>query len=270
MLAERKTRLAQYYIIAVVILLIFFHYAGFLSWPEKYFLGAIGTGQNKVYTFITKLKYSFVNYQEAQSLKTANEELKSQLNQLTFDNSQLEAYKLENEKLRALLSFKEDKKFDLVLANVIGKDPDRANTLIINRGTADGIKEGLAAITDEGVIIGKVAQAKDHLATILLLTDSLSKLAVSNQSINKLIGIAQGEYGLSLTVNTIPQDIDIQEGDIFITSGTEPGIPRGLIIGKVSRIISKANDIFKAAAVNLPVDYNGITLLSLVIPQESQ
>lgn len=268
MLVERKNRLIKYYLIAVVILLIFFHYLGFFSPVEKYFIDVFGLGQNKVYVFLTRLKYSFTNYQEAQKLKIDNEDLKHQINQLIYDKSELEAYKLENEKLRSLLNFKTGKDFDLLLAKVISKDSNKANTLIINRGTKDGVKEGLAAVVDNGVIIGKVVNASENLSMILLLTDKLSQLAVSTQDINKASGLAEGEYGLSLKVSLIPQDLDIQEGDLFITSGTEPGIPRGLIIGKVNRITSKENELFKSATISLPLDYSELTILSIIIPKE--
>jgi rod shape-determining protein MreC len=268
MLIERKNLLSKYYIIAVIILLIFFHYLGFLSPVEKFFLDVVGTGQNKVFVFLTKLKYSFVNYQEAQNLKVNNEKLKQEINQLTYDKSQLEAYQLENEKLRSLLNFKEGKDFDLVLANVIGKDTDKANTLIINRGTQEGVREGLAAVVDNGIIVGKVIEAKEHLAMVLLLTDKLSQLAVSSQNVNKTSGLAEGEYGLSLKVSLIPQDLEIKEGDLFITSGAESNVPRGLIIGKVNRIISQENELFKSATINLMVDYNELTILSIIIPKE--
>lgn len=268
MLIEQKKTLVKYYILAVVILLIFLHYFGALSPAEKFFLDIVGTGQNKVFVFLTKLKYSFINYQEAQNLKIDNERLMHEINQLTYDKSQLESYKTENEKLRAILNFSEGKDFELVLANVIGKDTDKANTLIINRGLKDGIKEGQVAVVDDGIIVGKVIEAKDHLAMILLLTDNLSQLAVSLQSTNKATGLAEGEYGLSLKVNLIPQDLEVNEGDIFITSGTESAIPRGLIIGKVNRIISQENELFKAATINLLVDYNELTILSIVIPKE--
>ncbi len=268
MLVEKKNRLLKFYLMAVIILLIFLHYLGLLSFLEKPFIGAYSAGQNGAYDFFTKLKYSFINYQEAQNLKVSNEELKHRLNEAIYEKSQLEAYKIENEKLRSLLNFKEEKKFDLVLANVIGKDSSRPNVFIINRGLSDGIKTGLAAVVDSGIIIGKVIEARDHLSFILLLTDKQSQLAVSNETSNKSTGLAEGEYGLSLKVSLIPKDLDIKENDLFVTSGAEAGIPRGLIIGSINRIISSENELFKSATINLPVDYNEIIVLSVIIPEE--
>lgn len=270
MLEQRKNKLVEFYLIAVIILLIFFHYLGLLAFIERPIGFAFGQGQSNVYLFLTKLKYSFINYQEAKDLKIANESLKQQINQLTYENSQLQSYKLENEKLRALLNFKQGKDFNLVTANVIGKDSDKANTLIINRGSRDNIKAGEGAIINNGVIIGKVIEVKDSLSLVLLLTDKQSQLAVSTQNVEKACGLAEGEYGLSLNVSYIPQDLNVNPGDTFITSGTEAAIPRGLIVGQINRITSQPNELFKAATISLPADYNEITILSIIIPNQYQ
>jgi rod shape-determining protein MreC len=267
MLEKRKNNLYRLYLIAVVILLIFLGAIGVLTKAEKYFLSSYGYVQNKTYVFILKLKSSFINYSEAQNLKSENEKLNEEVSRLNYDVSQLQAYKIENEKLRAALNFKEEKGYDLITTNVIGRDTNQANTLVINKGTKDGIEIGYAAIVDNGIIIGKIIDVKDYLATILLLPDKQSQLIVSTESSNKSIGLAEGEYGLSIKINLISQDLDIKEGDIIISSGTENFIPRGLIIGKINRVISQENELFKSATLKPLADYNDISIVSIIIPK---
>lgn len=268
MLEKEKNKLIKFYLIAVIILLIFFHYIGWLTLAEKYFLNSLNLIQNKTYTFVLKLKYSFINYSEAQNLKIENEKNITEINRLLYENSQLKAYEIENEKLRSVLNFKEEKGFNLLLADVVGYDANKANTLIINKGLKDGLKEGYAVVVDKGVIIGKILDVKDYISTILLLTDKQSQLAVSTIISNASIGLAEGEYGLSLKINLIPQDLEIKEGDLIITSGAESEIPRGLIVGEINRIISQENELFKSATLKLSTNYNEITIVSIVIPQE--
>ena len=267
MIEEKKNRLIKFYLLAVIILLIFLHYLGALRLVEDLFLTSLSGVQSQSYTFLTKLKYSFVNYQEAQNLKKENLQLKDQVSDLLYENSQLNVYKLENEKLRGILNFFQGKNFNYAAASVIGRDLSKANTLIINKGRQDGIEAGYPAVVDDGVIIGKVSDVKDDLATILLITDNFSQLAVSTISSNKTTGLAKGEFGLSLQVELIPQDLDLKEGDLIITSGLENNIPRGLILGKVNRIVSHENELFKSATLNPLVDLSEITVLSIVIPK---
>ncbi|MCX6745816.1 MAG: rod shape-determining protein MreC [Candidatus Parcubacteria bacterium] len=268
MLEKKKNRLIKIYFVAVIILLIFLHLFKILTLPEKYLLSFFTDWQNKSISFATRLKYSFINFQEAQNLKKENTLLKGQLDQLMYENSQLNSYKSENEKLRALLNYLPGNEFDYLVVKIIGKDINRANTLLINKGSADGIKVGYPVIVDNGVIIGKIIEVQDHLAEVLLLTDKLSQLAISSLNSNKTSGLANGEYGLSIKIDLIPQDVEIKEGDIIITSGKEENIPRGLVIGKVNRVISAANELFKSATINPLVDYEELLIASVILPKK--
>lgn len=234
---------------------------------ERFSLNNISSAQNSSYAFFTRLKYSFINYQEAQEYKKENLQLKSEINQLIYENSQLKIYEQENERLKASLNFFQENQYSYVMAKVIGKDLNKDNTLIINKGSQDGLRAGYAAIVDEGIIIGKLIAVKDHISTVLLLTDNQSQLAISTLSSNKTAGLARGEYGLSLRVDFIPQNIELKVEDILITSGLEENIPRGFVIGKVSRIISNDNDLFKSVTISPLADYAEITALSIIIPK---
>ncbi|MDD5341499.1 MAG: rod shape-determining protein MreC [Patescibacteria group bacterium] len=267
MIEKRQNRYIKFYVAAVIILLVFLHYLGALAIVEDYFLGVAGNFQNQTYTFLTKLKYSFVNFQEAQDLKKESIAQKDEIAQLTYENSQLKDLQRENEQLRQVLGFVKDKDFDYVVAKVIGRDLARTNTLIINRGRVDGLRLGLPVVVNNGVIIGKIFDLKENTATILLLTDQLSQLSAGKESLNKPMGLANGEFGLSIKLELIPQDTDLQAGDVIITSGQENDIPRGLVIGQVNRIISYENELFKSATINPLADYGEITILSVIIPK---
>lgn len=266
MIEKKQNRLVQLSILAVIILLIFLHYLKITKTMEDFVFSRIFDAQGQTYAFLTKLKTSFVNYQEAQDLQKNTLELEHKYNQLLYDNSQLMVYKQENEKLRNILQFISGKDFKNTLAKVIGRDSNRSNTLIINRGKNSGLVVGYPVVVDNGIIIGKVIDVKDNLATILLLTDKLSQLAVSTINLNKSIGLASGEYGLSLKVELIPQDIILNQGDLIITSGLEQNIPRGLVIGMVNRIVSSENDLFKTVTINPLANYEEITIVDVIIP----
>jgi len=268
MIDKKKNRLIKYYLIAVIILLIFLHYTNILNSIERSVFGKITLVQGSVYSFFTKLKFSFIDYQEAKDLKKENIELQHKYNQLLYENSQLITYKYENKKLRDILKFTENNDYNYLLANVIGRDLNRANTLIIDKGVNNGIKNGYPVIVDKGILVGKVIDAKNDIAIVLLLTDNLSSIAVSTLDINKIIGIAKGEFGLSIKVELIPQDIDIKQGNVIITSGLESNIPSGLILGEVNRVISNENDLFKTVTISPTINYEEIMILSVIIPNE--
>jgi len=265
MIEKKKNRMIKVYIIAVILLLIFLHFIGILNGVENYALDKLTSLQSGSFSFLKKLKYSFINYQEAKDLKKTNIDLEHQINNLMHENSELLIYKEENEQLKELLNYVEENQYDYQVAKVIGRDLYRPNTLIINKGENDGIKLGYPVIIDQGVIIGKVIDVKNDLATVLSLTDKQSQLAVSLPTTTKTIGLAQGEFGLSIKVELIPQDTVINETDIVITSGLEDGVPQGLVIGTVNRITSHENDLFKSVTINPQVDFEELTIVSVLI-----
>lgn len=242
--------------------LIIFIVLSFVS--TRFSLGPITDVQQHIYTFITNTQNTFVNYEEAQKLREENKHLQDEINSLTVENAKLQLYAIENQKLRDILNFTESHVQQSQVAKVIGRNIERQNTLLIDKGTRDDIQEGDPVIVGQGILIGTVIDARPSLSTVLLLTDSEQRVAVSTPQIESSIGVAQGDFGLSLVIKLIPQHISISEGDIVITSGLQEGVPSGLILGEINRIMSNENELFKSATINPQVDYDTITLVSVI------
>jgi len=264
MKSKKKSRNLKIVIVAVIILLIFLHFINVINPVENYIFSSLFSFQGNTYSFFSKLKYSFINFQEAQKLKQENQQLKAEINDLLVENVKWHNFELENNKLREILNFKNETNQELVLVKVIGKDLNKDNTLIINQGKASGLGVGMPVIVGNGIIIGKIIKVNENNAVVLLLTDTQSKVAISVPSSNKTAGLAQGEFGLSIKVEYIPQDLEINENDLIITSGLESLIPRGLVLGKINRILSQENDLFKTVSINPLVDYTELVILAVI------
>ena len=94
-----------------------------------------------------------------------------------------------------------------------------------------------------------------------MITNNRSEISGAIQKDEeKISGIVKGNYNLSTTMELIPIDKNIKEGGIVITSGTEECIPRGLVIGSVSKIHKNDNDIFQKADITplIPLENNNI------------
>ena len=61
---------------------------------------------------------------------------------------------------------------------------------------------------------------------------------------------------------------EIKRGDIIITSGLEDNIPHGLVVGTVETIDEADEAIFKTATINLPVNFDKIFIVSVLIGQQ--
>ena len=110
-------------------------------------------------------------------------------------------------------------------------------------------RTGQPAVTGDGVLVGKVAAVTPLSATVMLLTDPRSRLAVALLDAEGTIGLLEGDRGTSLRIGLIPQESAVSPDDLVITSGLETGIRRGLVVGTVDQVSSGAQDPFQTALV---------------------
>ncbi len=175
----------------------------------------------------------------AHDLEEENKQLRTALDAVTAENATNQEYKRENEQLRAMLKFQTDRpEIAAVLANNIGGDASgQMEIMTIDRGVADGIRDGMAVISPGGILMGTVLSTKKDRSTVLLITDHSSSVAVASQR-TQSPGTLKGMWqeGGRLSVQHIPRDADMKEGDLLLTTGTGGKIPKGLIAGSVSAV----------------------------------
>ncbi len=138
------------------------------------------------------------------------------------------------------------------------------STLIIDRGTNDGVEVGNAVIISNGILIGKVAEAEAESSMVRLLNDNQSKIAATVLTHDKSIGVIEGGYGISVRMNFIPQQEDVRVGDLVVTSGLEKGMPRGLLIGNVAAVEKEPYQPFQTAVLHPEARLSNISLVSVL------
>jgi rod shape-determining protein MreC len=68
-----------------------------------------------------------------------------------------------------------------------------------------------------------------------------------------------------LTLKLIPQDVDVRQGDLVLTSGLGGGYPPDLIIGQVVNVRSRDFDLFQQATVQPVVDFNQLEIVLVIV-----
>lgn len=205
------------------------------------------------------------NWKNFQSLEKENKLLMEKNIQLELANSQLLSAQQENSELRTQLNYVKENSYTVIGAEVIGKSTSPyEQVLIINKGTIHGVKPGYPAVVGEGYLVGKIIVAHKTYSLLQLLIDNNSAVAGAVQNIDKTSGLINGEYGLSLKMNFIPQNENITIGNKVISSGLEKYIPRGLLIGVVEEVQSEQGELFKTADIKTMLDFNKITSLLIL------
>ncbi len=177
----------------------------------------------------------------------------SNINNLNFDKNNNEQQE-ELEDLKALLDIKNTlSEFDVISGIIVSRNTLYwSNEVIINKGSNDGIEEGMAVV-DQGGLVGKIDKVSLSTSSIKLITsnDTTNKISVkiwiNNTAINKVLTTDQNNL---LIISGIDNYADIKVGDLVTTSGLSEIFPSGINIGHVEKIENDKFGISKKAYIH--------------------
>ena len=254
-------------VVVILGLLIFLHFSGILSPIENFTLRPLVPVQATVYSWGLRLSYIPFWWQRQNELAEKIQKLENQIVDLTQKNVRLKSLEEENKILREGLNFFERQEYKFVLSRIIGKSPDTSSVIILNKGRADGISENLPIVVSSGVLVGKIIEVDEYSSKASLLTDSRSKVAAFVQNKEEACGIVEGKYNLGMKMTLIPQTEEINPQDVVLTSGIENIFPKGLIIGKISKVEKEEGGLFQNATVEEIVPFNKLSIVAVLVPQ---
>jgi rod shape-determining protein MreC len=131
-----------------------------------------------------------------------------------------------------------------VIAEVLtyGRNPF-VRKLVLDKGLTHGIKAGMPVIDADGVV-GQVTAVGTFTSEVTLLTEkdqSVPVMLVRNGL--RAIAVGSGKGG-SIDVPFMPVSADIQNGDLFVTSGIDGTYPAGLVVARVAAVEKNAAYVF--------------------------
>ncbi|MCX6806617.1 MAG: rod shape-determining protein MreC [Candidatus Berkelbacteria bacterium] len=213
---------------------------------------------------ISKPADFFRTIKNVNNLASENQGLQRKINDLEAEKAGLKEKEKENEILKRQLNFVENTKgMNLLGANVIGRSPNNfSHYLIINRGEKDGLKIGQAVIS-EGLLLGKISEVNFNTSKVFLVTNPTGAVPALTQD-SRAAGLIKGEIGYGLVLEDLPKDILIFEGENIITSGLGGEYPKGLLIGKLEKVISSTADVFQRASIKSLVDYGKLEIVFII------
>lgn len=257
-------------IIAVVALLIFLHFTKILFPIESFITKTLSPVFSKLYSASSYLRTTYNEQTDKRDLIELVSGLEGRNNDLIVENAKLKVALEENQILREYLKFSKENDKSFVLGSIISRIGLDANELdkniIINKGSRDGIMEGLAVISGRGILVGRVVEVKDKLSEICLVANRDCKMAATIQNSDKTSGIVSGELGLTIKMEFIPQTEQVEENDIVITSGLEENMPNGLVIGRVTFVNKESNELWQTATIEPLADLDDLTIVSVLMP----
>ncbi len=177
----------------------------------------------------------FANYLMNLDASLENKILKSKLEELEQRNFLREQVDKENERLKKILNFVENRTEDRVLAKVVAFDASSDHKVIrINRGKDQGVRLRSPVITYDG-LVGYVFRLSHNFADVLTILDPNNRVDGIVDRIRSH-GIVEGFIRGRCRMKYVSRAELIVLNDLVISSGLGNIYPKGIKIGTISRI----------------------------------
>jgi rod shape-determining protein MreC len=205
---------------------------------------------------------------DVKALQARNADLESLANRLMIENAQLREVERENELLRQVLNFtRNNPQFSYEAASVkgrsIGFDPTNLLYFVyVDVGARNGVAKGMPVVTDRG-LVGRVTAVGPNSAQVLMLIDPASSVNAILQN-SRLTGVVRGHIDGTLSMERIPPNEKVNPGDIVLTSGLGGNFPDKLVIGQVTEVIQRDQDMFQQARIRPTVDFGKLETMLIV------
>lgn len=206
------------------------------------------------------------NFIDGQKLKIENRMLREQVREKSADLLLLDQLKVENQRLRLLLSspLREDEYKKVTEVLTAEMDAYRQQ-VIINQGKADGAFVGQPIIDEKGVV-GQVISTGEKSSRVLLLTDVTHSIPVQVLR-NDVRGIASGTgHSDELILEHLPRKVDIVKGDLLVTSGLGGGFPEGYPVAIVETVVNDGSSHFARVTARPLASFERLRYLLLLWP----
>jgi len=173
--------------------------------------------------------------QSYRSLLEENVRLRSENDNLVRWQNAALAMANENKELRGLLHYKAEPSLAYITARVIADTGGAyVRSLVVTAGSVDGVREGMAAMTGEG-LVGRVVEVGDWTSRVLLITDMNSRIPVMVTDTGDH-AILTGDNEAQPKLLYLPQDADVKVGARVMTSGHGGIFPPNLPVGVVTSL----------------------------------
>lgn len=276
---KKRKKIEIKYIILIVLLVI----AIFLGFATKIVhderpLNPIEKAIKDSVLFVQKIVASPVNgiknmmkeNQEKKDLYNKYKELEEKVKKVNILESEKAELKLELESMKKTLELNKTlSEAEYLNATVINRDIGFwYDTITIDKGSKNGVKENMPVIVSEG-LIGKVIKTSNFNSTVKLMTttDSSNKISIKIALEDKYIyGLLSGYNPENKTyiVEGISDNSTIPIGSIVTTTGMGDTFPSGIIVGKVKNITTDNFDLAKIIEVESEVNFEALDFVTIL------
>jgi rod shape-determining protein MreC len=201
------------------------------------------------------------------NLREENTSLQKEIDALRMGNYRYRELLSTTKRLQELLQFKETIDWPVLAAQVIGRDPTGwFKSVIIDKGGNSGLKVNMPVVNARGVV-GRLVSVSNNYAKALLIIDQNSAVdSIIQRSREK--GIIKGLSEKVCQLEYVVKTGDVVPGDMVITSGMGRVFPKGLPVGKVTKVANMPGELFQDIRVRPEVDFSKIEEVLVILKED--
>lgn len=206
------------------------------------------------------------NYIAIVNTNRDNTNLKKKISELENTIFGLQELKLENQRLKDLLSYGQEIERNRVLAQVVGYDTSTEFSMIrINKGEKDGVTLKSAVVTNQG-LVGYVYRISKNYSDVITILDQNNRVdAIVERT--RTHGITQGFSNFSCTMKYVNRNEAVAKGDLVVSAGLGEIYPKGIKVGNIVKVEKETHGITQHIEVEPSVNFNKLEEVIVLLKQ---
>ena len=212
----------------------------------------------------------FATLGEIDRLRTENQDLTTQVDELATQNRSLESLQSQNQQLTDLLQVRSSLDYESTAAEVISRRiTDQEHVISLDRGTNAGIEVNDPVVGGGGALVGQVVEVGPNYSRVLLITDErMNVVGLLEQS--RGVGTVRGRLERPLEMDGISASNTVSLGEAVVTAGIELSAdirspyPKGILIGTIADVQRSPDQLFQTALVTPAANFETLEYVLVI------
>ncbi len=202
--------------------------------------------------------------EDLQEMKRENRRLKRITASLMLEREKLIQFRDERERLRRLAAFKEEQFLKLVPCEVIGRNLDRYQTiLIIDKGLRDDLEVRMPVLSYEGYV-GRLIEVFENSSWVHLICSRNNPVSCIDKR-SRVVGILEWKHHSYFELKNVGVVEDVEEGDTLLTSGFGGVVPKGFRVAVVSKAVAAVDGLSLKVEARSDIKFRSLEEVFVVI-----
>lgn len=183
-----------------------------------------------------------------------NVRLRGRISVMAEENLQLREALVASGRLQQIAEMREGFEIPMLPSELVGGDASPwFRSVLFDRGRVHGVRSGMPVISEDG-LVGLVTSASRYSGRSMLLLDRQSAVDGTVQR-SRARGIVRGRGVDDLEFEFVVRGGDVRVGDVIVTSGLGGVYPKGLRIGRVTKVSDPGARLIQHATIDPAVDF---------------